>query len=1020
MIGEIFLGDSLLWSCVWQSTIFIVVGLVVSFILRHRSARAHQVLFLAMMAAVIVPIMSILVKHYELGMFVAEPVVIQSPAKDLTRGNNYGASGIISAEDIEYKPGPIEEDLPSAMAGSESAKFPWRSVVLYGWIAASLILAARLLVTFVLGVRLLGRALTLKCEKIEEALRLARAKLGIDKDVKVRSSRGVRSPVIWCWRRRPVLLVPSAAGRFDNGVDWVGVLCHELAHYKRRDHIIGLLAELVVCILPWHPLLWWAKSRLVGLSEQACDDWVVSTGQPGTDYAESLLDLTPGGQMVFAPAVVRSKKGLAGRIRRILKDNCGSPRIGALWALTVSIVAVCLAVGVAFAQTRPAMQPSAVQDIIIPTTGMAEQDKPNDVESNVIVLRLVDSSGRPVAGAKVGTGARTRDVSVLGSKLSWGLRSREHNISNDLGEITLTREKLFSPSWPADRKLALYMLHEERHIGAVCEVSGDGKQEEIKLTLEPVCRVHGRLDSEALKKIGRPLTWTNVYLHWDRDSIGVLSHMSDNQRFEFFVPPGEYQLRAYGSGGKGGDPPRTSAATKHKNLTIEVKEGESDLDLGVIDLPPTKISTLIGKPAIEFDSIKAWKNGPPVKLADLIGKAVIIYFDGNSPNTSRDLPPLIELHEQFHDKGLVIIALYNSASMKELENKWVEVYEKYGGVSDVPFRVAVDGGEPTFYEGTNKKRLGATYGAYDITGDPTTMLIDPKGRVVGGLNLHRAKEILEQMLGVKLIPPALPAWRQRFDKVYRLDPKQVIKRISPPFIPERNDYYFEHFQDQARAIPDGPRMMTFSWDGKLDPNGGGFGGVRDLTEPLDLFGLESYEYEGPEELLSLKLPGDWIVRTDTTIEERMRALQQLLAEELKRQINFEKRTVERNVIVASGSFKFHPLSGTYNDSWLHLYSDRLDPDERSGGGTADSVAELLTEIGDNVEMPVIDETETHEEIRIPHGNHNSCSLGRIKNENEKRRKLEMLLANITKQTELQFKVENRPAEIWFVTEDKDN
>jgi Leucine-rich repeat (LRR) protein len=131
------------------------------------------------------------------------------------------------------------------------------------------------------------------------------------------------------------------------------VLCHELAHWKRRDHISGLLAELVVCILPWHPLLWWAKSRLISLSEQACDDWVVATGQPCTDYAESLLDLTPCGQMVFVPAVVSSKKGLAGRVRRILKDNCSNPRTGAVWALAVSIVAACLTIGVALAQTRP-------------------------------------------------------------------------------------------------------------------------------------------------------------------------------------------------------------------------------------------------------------------------------------------------------------------------------------------------------------------------------------------------------------------------------------------------------------------------------------------------------------------------------------------------------------------------------------------------------------------------------------------------------------------------------------------
>jgi ankyrin repeat protein/beta-lactamase regulating signal transducer with metallopeptidase domain len=397
---------------VWQSTIFIAVGLVGSFILRHRSSRAHQVLFLSMIAAVIVPIMSILVKHYELGMFVAEPVAIQSPAENLGRVGNYGAPGFISAENIEHKPGLIERDLPSALAGSESAKFPWSSVMLYLWIAGSLILATRLLVTFVLGVRILGQAPPLDCQRIKKALNLARAKLGIDKDVSICSSQGISSPVIWCWRRRPILLVPSAAAAFENGVDWAGVLCHELAHWKRRDHISGLLAELMVCILPWHPLLWWAKSRLVKLSEQACDDWVVATGQPGTDYAESLLDLIPGGQMAFVPAVVSSKRGLAGRIRRILQDNCCNPRTGTLWALTVSIVVVCLTVGVACAQTRPAKTKTATKHHAKYTEALIKAAVDGDIEQVKSLIaknanvNLMDNNGQTPLHYAAGAGHR--------------------------------------------------------------------------------------------------------------------------------------------------------------------------------------------------------------------------------------------------------------------------------------------------------------------------------------------------------------------------------------------------------------------------------------------------------------------------------------------------------------------------------------------------------------------------------------------------------------------------------------
>ena len=37
---------------------------------------------------------------------------------------------------------------------------------------------------------------------------------------------------------------------------------------------------------------------------------------------------------------------------------------------------------------------------------------------------------------------------------------------------------------------------------------------------------------------------------------------------------------------------------------------------------------------------------------------------------------------------------------------------------------------------------------------------------------------------------------------------------------------------------------------------------------------------------------------------------------------------------------------------------------------------------------------------------------------EKTGKLQKLLANLTKQTELMFRIEKRPVEVWFITEKK--
>jgi ankyrin repeat protein len=108
--------------------------------------------------------------------------------------------------------------------------------------------------------------------------------------------------------------------------------------------------------------MWLSKKYLVRFGEQACDDWVVATGQPSEDYAESLLSFRPQRQMAFLPAVVHSKKGLAGRVDRILEDSCGNPRTGTKWALATSVATLCLTVGVAFAQTRPAEPAATAQE----------------------------------------------------------------------------------------------------------------------------------------------------------------------------------------------------------------------------------------------------------------------------------------------------------------------------------------------------------------------------------------------------------------------------------------------------------------------------------------------------------------------------------------------------------------------------------------------------------------------------------------------------------------------------------
>jgi beta-lactamase regulating signal transducer with metallopeptidase domain len=345
MTGEIATQHAWLWPLAWQSTICLAAGLGASIILRRRATRAHQVLLFAIFAAVVVPALARVAKYNHWGLFVAERTVPRHTSASLLR-MDFVATETIPGSSVANESARAPQ--PAGAVASPAGERTPPQIVLPLWFAVSAILLLRLFGRFTLGLRLAFRSKPVHFAAIEDALRRVGEKLGITGQVVVHGSDDVRSPVIWCWSRRAILLIPENAPQ-DNSLDWRSIVCHELAHWKRRDHVSGLFAEMMVCILPWQPLLWWGRKRLMDLSEQACDDWVLASGQAGTRYARTLLGLTPQGYAALVPAVVAGRSGLGARVRRILAGQCADPRSSLRWTLAVMAVTACLSLGVALA-----------------------------------------------------------------------------------------------------------------------------------------------------------------------------------------------------------------------------------------------------------------------------------------------------------------------------------------------------------------------------------------------------------------------------------------------------------------------------------------------------------------------------------------------------------------------------------------------------------------------------------------------------------------------------------------------
>lgn len=374
--------DPLFWAIAWQSSAFLAAGIAASFALQGRPARAHKVLLLAMVAAVAAPILTEAGRRLGWGLWeapatpvaitAAEPAVIRpSPAPvgiELPRRND----------------APMVEGVPFDDPHEPSGSFPWRLYGLAAWALASGVLALRLIATLARARRLAARSVVVEDATIRMNLQVACESLGAAVRPVVARSAEVRCPAIWCWSRPPRLLLPEGKGR---DVDRGAIFRHELAHWRRRDHLSSLAAEGLACLIPWNPLAWATRSRLARLAELACDDWVVATGASPEDYAETLLNLTPH-RPAAALASVVGRGGLRGRIARILSDVRRDPIVGRRWTVALSVLIAGVVALVVLARSRPGAEAHSAPI----EEGAMEK---------LVSGRVIGSDGKPAAGVEV-------------------------------------------------------------------------------------------------------------------------------------------------------------------------------------------------------------------------------------------------------------------------------------------------------------------------------------------------------------------------------------------------------------------------------------------------------------------------------------------------------------------------------------------------------------------------------------------------------------------------------------------
>ena len=94
---------------------------------------------------------------------------------------------------------------------------------------------------------------------------------------------------------RPHISLPLGIDRLLNDRELDAVLIHEVTHARRRDNLIGLIHEIALCGLWFHPLVWLTGSRLAMFRELSCDDFVIESSR-GADLVTALAKLADPGE----------------------------------------------------------------------------------------------------------------------------------------------------------------------------------------------------------------------------------------------------------------------------------------------------------------------------------------------------------------------------------------------------------------------------------------------------------------------------------------------------------------------------------------------------------------------------------------------------------------------------------------------------------------------------------------------------------------------------------------------------
>jgi len=168
-----------------------------------------------------------------------------------------------------------------------NTKIPWQMLIVLIWIGGMVFQIVR---TIGNGYRLKR---TLKDAEREthgnffDLFRVCRKQFHINREIPLYLTDKITTPTL-TMGPCPAVVMPYSAIRQFNDEQNMFAMKHELMHFKRKDHITGLLIKILEVVYWFNPIVWLMDKRMMEDIETACDNAVVRSMQSEEKKAYAL------------------------------------------------------------------------------------------------------------------------------------------------------------------------------------------------------------------------------------------------------------------------------------------------------------------------------------------------------------------------------------------------------------------------------------------------------------------------------------------------------------------------------------------------------------------------------------------------------------------------------------------------------------------------------------------------------------------------------------------------------------